>query len=52
MKKLLVALLFPTVCVAQKNHDYKNLVLEGGGVRGFAMQVYLACLKKKAFYNM
>ena len=36
MKKLIVVLLFPSLCFAQKNYDYKNLVLEGGGVRGLA----------------
>lgn len=36
MKKLIVVLLFPSVCFAQKTYDYKNLVLEGGGVRGLA----------------
>lgn len=36
MKKLLVFLLFPACCLAQKKYDYKNLVLEGGGVRGLA----------------
>jgi len=34
MKKLIVVLLFPSICFAQKTYNYKNLVLEGGGVRG------------------
>ncbi len=36
MKKLIVLLFFPALCFAQKNYGYKNLVLEGGGVRGLA----------------
>ena len=47
MKKLLVALLFPAVCVAQKSYDYKNLVLEGGGVRGFAYAGVFSVLEEK-----
>ena len=47
MKKLLVALLFPTLCVAQKNYDYKNLVLEGGGVRGLAYAGVFSVLEEK-----
>lgn len=48
MKKLLVALLFPVSCFAQKNYDYKNLVLEGGGVRGFAYAGVLSVLEEKS----
>ena len=36
MKKLLILLFFPAFCFSQKVYDYKNLVLEGGGVRGLA----------------
>ena len=36
MKKLVLLLFFPSFCFAQKNYEYKNLVLEGGGVRGLA----------------
>lgn len=38
MKKLVVLLLllFPSLCFAQQKYGYKNLVLEGGGVRGLA----------------
>lgn len=36
MKKLVLLLFFPSICFAQKNYEYKNLVLEGGGVRGLA----------------
>ena len=47
MKKLLVALLFPSFCFAQKNYDYKNLVLEGGGVRGLAYAGVFSVLEEK-----
>jgi NTE family protein len=36
MKILIVALLFPSLCFSQSKYSYKNLVLEGGGVRGLA----------------
>jgi NTE family protein len=36
MKKLVVLLFFPSLCFSQRGFDYKNLVLEGGGVRGLA----------------
>lgn len=35
MKKILVLLLFPSLCFAQ-TPVYKNLVLEGGGIKGLA----------------
>lgn len=47
MKKLLVALLLPSLCFAQKNNDYKNLVLEGGGVRGLAYAGVFSVLEDK-----
>ncbi len=47
MKKLLVVLLFPSLCFAQKNHAYKNLVLEGGGVRGLAYAGVFSVLEAK-----
>lgn len=47
MKKFFFALLFPTICVAQKNYQYKNLVLEGGGVRGLAYAGVFSVLEKK-----
>jgi NTE family protein len=46
MKKLIVALLFPTLCFAQKKYDYKNLVMEGGGVRGLAYAGVLTVLEQ------
>lgn len=47
MKKLIVTLLFPSFCFAQKNYNYKNLVLEGGGVRGFAYAGVFSVLEEK-----
>jgi NTE family protein len=47
MKKLLVAILFPSICFAQKTYDYKNLVLEGGGVRGLAYAGVFNVLEEK-----
>lgn len=47
MKKLIVILLFPSICLAQKNYDYKNLVLEGGGVRGLAYAGVFSVLEQK-----
>ncbi len=36
MKVLLPFILFPLLSLSQQNYKYKNLVLEGGGVRGIA----------------
>jgi len=48
MKKLTVALLLlPSLCFAQKKYDYKNLVLEGGGVRGLAYAGVFSVLEEK-----
>ena len=47
MKKLIVVLLFPSICFAQKMYDYKNLVLEGGGVRGLAYAGVFYVLEEK-----
>ncbi len=47
MKKLIAALFFPCICFAQKNYDYKNLVLEGGGVRGLAYAGVFSVLEEK-----
>lgn len=47
MKKLLAVLLFPSFCFAQKNYGYKNLVLEGGGVRGLAYAGVFSVLEEK-----
>jgi len=47
MKKLIVVLLFPSICFAQTTYDYKNLVLEGGGVRGLAYAGVFNVLEEK-----
>src|SRR5882724_2752270 len=48
MKKLIaVLLLLPFLCFAQKKYDYKNLVLEGGGVRGLAYAGVFSVLEEK-----
>ncbi|GAB2830918.1 patatin-like phospholipase family protein [Ferruginibacter profundus] len=47
MKKLIAVLLFPAFCFAQKKYDYKNLVLEGGGVRGLAYAGVFSVLEEK-----
>ncbi len=47
MKKLIAALLFPTLCLAQNKYPYKNLVLEGGGVRGLAYAGVFSVLEEK-----
>ncbi|MGG9964339.1 patatin-like phospholipase family protein [Ferruginibacter sp. SUN106] len=47
MKKLIAVLLFPALCFAQKKYDYKNLVLEGGGVRGLAYAGVFSVLEEK-----
>lgn len=47
MKKLVTLFLFPVFCFAQPKYDYKNLVLEGGGVRGLAYAGAFSELEKK-----
>lgn len=47
MKKLLIALLLPSFCFAQHKYDFKNLVLEGGGVRGLAYAGVFSVLEEK-----
>jgi len=47
MKKLIVIILFPSICFAQKSYNYKNLVLEGGGVRGLAYAGVFNVLEEK-----
>jgi NTE family protein len=51
MKILIIALLFPSICLAQKNYNYKNLVLEGGGVRGLAYAGVFSVLEEKSILN-
>ena len=47
MIKLILTLVFPAFCFAQKNYEYKNLVLEGGGVRGLAYAGVFSVLVQK-----
>src|SRR5437868_2105963 len=45
--KALLLLLLPVLCFSQKQTDYKNLVLEGGGIRGLAYAGVLSVLEEK-----
>lgn len=48
MKHLLIYCLFiPAICTAQNNRMYKNLALEGGGVRGLAYAGVISVLEQK-----
>ncbi|MBL0146143.1 MAG: patatin-like phospholipase family protein [Chitinophagaceae bacterium] len=47
MKILLIALLFPLGSFSQQTYNYKNLVLEGGGVRGLAYAGVFSVLEEK-----
>jgi NTE family protein len=47
MKFLLLLFIFPITTLAQQNYSYKNLVLEGGGVRGLAYAGAFSVLEKK-----
>ena len=47
MKLMFIIILFPLSCFSQNNYPYKNLVLEGGGVRGLAYAGALSTLEKK-----
>ncbi len=47
MKFFFTLLLLPFICIAQKKYDYKNLVLEGGGVRGLAYAGVFKVLEEK-----
>src|ERR1041385_798007 len=48
MKMLLVLFaFFPLFAISQKNYDYKNLVFEGGGIRGLAYPGALKILEEK-----
>lgn len=47
MKILLVVLLFSNSCFAQQKYNYKNLVLEGGGIRGVAYAGAFSVLQEK-----
>src|SRR5665213_1622991 len=47
MKLFFLLLLFPAFGFSQNNYHYKNLVLEGGGVRGLAYAGALEVLEQK-----
>jgi NTE family protein len=47
MKLIFVLILFPVCCFTQIRYPYKNLVLEGGGVRGLAYAGALSSLEEK-----
>ena len=47
MKKIIVLLLCPCICFAQEKYNYKNLVLEGGGIRGVAYAGAFSVLEEK-----
>jgi len=51
MKKLMLLLFFPFVCFSQQKYDYKNLVLEGGGVRGLAYAGVFSVLEDNGVLN-
>jgi NTE family protein len=47
MKKLVTLFLIPSLCFAQPQYNYKNLVLEGGGTRGLAYAGVFCVLEEK-----
>lgn len=47
MKKLIALLFVPSLCFTQSKYDYKNLVLEGGGIRGLAYAGVLHVIEEK-----
>ena len=47
MKTFIAFLFFPVLCFAQNKYDYKNLVLEGGGVRGLAYAGVFSVLEEQ-----
>jgi NTE family protein len=51
MKAIFLFLLFPVCVFCQQNYPYKNLVLEGGGVRGLAYAGALSALEEKGVLN-
>jgi len=48
MKILLFLICLPFLSFTQKNYNYKNLVLEGGGIRGLAYPGVLQVLEEKS----
>lgn len=47
MKPLILIICFPLLSFSQQNYTYKNLVLEGGGIRGLAYPGALQVLEGK-----
>jgi NTE family protein len=47
MKWFIAVLFLPAICAAQKKYPYKNLVMEGGGVRGLAYAGVISVLEEK-----
>ena len=47
MKALLLLLLLPYFAVPQQKYNYKNLILEGGGIRGLAYPGAIKVLEEK-----
>ncbi|MEP7141503.1 MAG: patatin-like phospholipase family protein [Ferruginibacter sp.] len=52
MKKFVFLLFFPAFCFSQQKYSYKNLVLEGGGVRGLAYAGAFSELEKKGILQL
>ncbi len=46
---MLIALLLPAFTFPQSGFNYKNLVFEGGGIRGLAYAGALKVLEEKAY---
>ena len=52
MKRLLLLFIFfPLIVFSQQTHNYKNLVLEGGGIRGLAYAGAIQVLEEKGIIN-
>ncbi len=47
MVKFIVGLLMPCICFSQIKYNYKNLVLEGGGIRGVAYAGAISVLEQQ-----
>ena len=47
MIKLIVGLLLPCICFSQIKYNYKNLVLEGGGIWGVAYAGAISVLEQQ-----
>lgn len=52
MKALIFFLLFPLAGFSQTHKEYKNLVLEGGGIRGLAYAGVFSVLEENGVLNM